>query len=160
MCLGALANISPAFPNFNFVIRLLAICSLIFTVSLFFAFGILYIMRNEPRDRPPSKRRQIMGSLQYLVAFLLSLAGFAVGNVILISIGQPIVGYCGIGMLVTVPFWVVGIAQLDRTGWLDDPAEMEMGIGADGQPVEMVRPQRPLAENPIYYTAANKHILP
>ena len=90
------------------------------------------------------------------------LCHFAVGNVILISIGQPVVGYCGIGMLVTVPFWVVGIAQLDRSGWLDDPAEVEKGIGPHGQSVEIVKEhvQPKLAENPIYYTAANKHILP
>ena len=157
ICIGSLANINPAFPHFQYVTELLAIGSLIFICSLFFAFGILYIMRDEPRDQPPSRRRAFFASLQYLLGFILMLAGFAMCCVLLIAIGQPIVGYTGIGMVVSVPFWVILMMVMDRAGWMDDPPEAE-SVVEGGQVRE--RPQPKLAENPIYYTSANKHILP
>jgi len=157
ICIGSLANVNPTFPQFEYVTQLLAISSLIFICPLFFAFGILYIMRNEPRDRAPSRRRRFFGSLQYLLGFILTLAGFAMCCVLLIAIGQPIVGYTGIGMVVSVPFWVILMMIMDRAGWMDDPPEAERVIEV-GQVQEQPHPK--LAENPIYYTSANKHILP
>jgi hypothetical protein len=84
------------------------------------------------------------------------LAGFAMCCVMLIAIGQPIVGYTGIGMVVSVPFWVILMMMMDRAGWLNDPPEAERTVTEVGQ----VQPHPKLAENPIYYTSANKHILP
>ena len=84
------------------------------------------------------------------------LAGFAMCCVLLIAIGQPIVGYTGVGMVVSVPFWVILMMVMDRAGWMDDPPEAESV--AEGVQVRESRPK--LAENPIYYTSANKHILP
>lgn len=84
------------------------------------------------------------------------LAGFAMCCVLLIAIGQPIVGYTGVGMVVSVPFWVILMMVMDRAGWMDDPPEAE-SVAEGGQVRE---PHPKLAENPIYYTSANKHILP
>jgi len=113
-------------------------------------------MRNEPRDQPPSRRRRFFGSLQYLLGFILTLAGLAMCCVLLVAIGQPIVGYTGIGLVVSVPFWVVIMMAIDRAGLLDDPPEDER----TGEEPVREQPQPKFADNPIYFTSANKHILP
>jgi len=132
ICMGSLATFPPGYQSAAYIYHLLAIASLLFVASLFFAFGILYLMRNEVRDRAPSRRRRLTGTLQYFVAFMLMLAGFVVPNVIIIAIGEPLVGYFGIALIGSVPFWVIFMAQDDRSGWLEDEEE-QPSLGETGE---------------------------
>jgi hypothetical protein len=125
----------------------LNVTSLVFTISLFITFEILYVLRGEPRDTPPSRRRAVICMLLLYCAFAVLFGGFVVLNIVLIAGGQGAVGYSGIALLAAIPSWLVVYSRLERSGWLED--------GPRETPV--TDPQPPLAERSINYT--NKHFL-
>src|SRR5215471_13247380 len=143
--MGTLATLPIGFPNGTFMTKLLAIASLVFTTSLYTTLAILYVLRGEARDTPPSRRRAVISLLLLYLAFAVMFSGFIVLNIVLIAGGQGAVGYSGIAMLSAIPLWFFLYSKLERSGWLED------------RPQEAPAAQPPLAERPVYYT--NKHFI-
>jgi hypothetical protein len=158
--IGSLATLPVGFPNGAFITRLLAIASLVFTTSLFITFAILYVLRAEARDTPPSRRRAAMCTLLLYTAFSVMFGGFVVLNIVLIAGGQGVVGYTGIAMLCGIPVWLIVYSRLERMGLFEDPPRETPVTQSTVEKLpaaESSVEQPPLAKNPIYHT--NKHFL-
>jgi hypothetical protein len=116
-----LLTVSPFFSYPSTLLsKILAIAALLFTISLYVAFFIMYVLRAENRDTRPSLRRGVVCTLTLHVAFYNMFAGFIMLNVCLIVIGEAPVGWAGIALLSGIPFWFIVYATYERHGLLED----------------------------------------
>ena len=94
--------------------------NLLFTISLYVSFSIIYILRGENRDARPSLRRAVVCTIHLHIAFDVMVAGFIMLNICLIAIGENQVGWTGIGLIVGVPIWFIMYARYERRGKMED----------------------------------------
>jgi hypothetical protein len=139
---GALVTLPQNTPNPEYSARLLAVAANLFTCCMFVAMGIPYILRKEPRDEWPPRRKALLCQIHVWAVIGLLMAGFAVLNVLIIQFGQMSVCIAGNCLLALIPFWFIGLRYGEKTEWL----------GLE------IRPQRHIAEsNPsMVYTAVQR----
>lgn len=117
---GTLVTLPLGLPNTQYISKLLAIASYLFTSCLFAAIGIAYLLRHDERDRPLSPTKRLLCQMHVWLVILLLVAGFVVINVVMMNFGQKSVGIAGIASLAgIVPCWFLGLQYLEKTGLLD-----------------------------------------
>jgi hypothetical protein len=132
---GTLVTLPLGLPNAQYISKLLAIASYLFTCCLFAAIGIAYMLRFDERHRPLSPTKRMLCQMHVWLVIFLLVAGFVVINVVMMNFGQKSVGIVGIASLAgVIPIWFVGLGYLEKTGLLDHKtstttAENPSGLG-------------------------------
>lgn len=124
---GALITLPIDAFNGPYVRKLLAIAANIFTISMFVAMGIPYILRKETlrKAQLPFYKSLLCQIHVWLVVGLL-MAGFMVLNILLINIEEKQIGYVGITLLGLIPLWYLSLSFLEINGVLDHGLSVDL----------------------------------
>ena len=118
---GALVTLPSNTINGPFISTLLAVAASVFTIYMFVAMGIPYILRKESnRNQKLQFHKSVLCQIHIWAVVALLMVGFVVLNVLLINFEQKGVGYAGIAMLGLIPVWYIAISFLEVTGFLND----------------------------------------
>jgi hypothetical protein len=117
---GTLLNIprDGSFENFKEVTEFLAIAFLLFATSLFLAISIPLLLRPEIPNEMPSPTTKRLVVIHIVLISALQLAGFICLDLVLINIGQNILGILGIVLLCMTASWLVFIWYLEYNSLL------------------------------------------
>ena len=125
---GTLVTLPLGVPNGEYISRLLAIASYIFTACLFACVGITYLLRHNERDQPLPPMKMLVCQMHVWLVIALLVGGFVVINIVMINFGQKPIGIVGIVSIAgIVPIWFLGLKYLERIGVLDHehPSKVE-----------------------------------
>jgi hypothetical protein len=86
---------------------------LLFATSLFLAIGVQYILRYVDVSKPPLPHQAKICIAHTLVIIGLLIGAFILLNLVLISIGQKVIGIAGIILLGIIPVWYFGISWIE-----------------------------------------------
>lgn len=115
---GTLFAVPTSFNNYDYITNLLSGAFILFAASLFIGIGVHWLLRRFESSDDLSKARLIVCYIHTFSIVVLLIAGFVVLDAVLIAIGHRIAGIFGLGLLILIPFWFIGIYLFEK--WLGD----------------------------------------
>ena len=120
LTLGTLLTLPDTIENLDAVSTLLSVAFVLFTISVSAVLGIWIVLRRDVPDQTPSLRKTRMVVAHIIVVSSLLVAGFIVLFVVLLEIGQQVIGAVGITTLGILAAWMCVLWYLEVNGKLED----------------------------------------